>query len=373
MVRLLSDDQVRLLRLRAQRLVSQPTRPAIGVEQVVKHLCGVQAQDATAAALAIRARRAGLVAADVERALVEERSIVRTWCMRGTLHFVSAEDLGWLIPLLGPIFIRSAQGRRAQLGLDENTAARAVHALRDVLGKHGPLTRAEIVEQLAARGIRLVGQARPHLLGLAALQGIICFGPSRGREPTYVLLADWIDPSPALPPEQARAELARRYLSAYAPAAPEDFAAWSGLSLSEARGAWQHISSRLMQVQIEGSSAWLLKTQAPWLKRATPPRPVVRLLPSFDTLLLGYRSRDMVLAARYAKRIFPGGGLLRPALLVNGRAIGTWKIKRTRDSIEVIVEPFEDLTADVQQGLEAEVEDLAHFQSVEAILKVMPR
>lgn len=371
MVRLLSDDQVRLLRLRAQRLVSQPTRPAIGVEQVVKHLCGVQAQDATAAALAIRARRAGLVTADVERASVQERSIVRTWCMRGTLHFIAAEDLAWLLALLGPVFIRSSRGRRAQLGLDENAATRAVRALRDVLRKRGPLTRAEIVEQLAVRGVRLVGQARPHLLGLAALQGIICFGPNRGREPTYVLLADWIDPGPALPPEQARAELAHRYLSAYAPAAPEDFAAWSGLSLTEARGAWQHISSQLLEVEIEGSSAWLLKTQAAWLKRAAPPRPIVRLLPSFDTLLLGYRSRDMVLAAKYAKRIFPGGGMLRPALLVNGRATGTWKIKRHQDGIEVIVEPFEGLTADVRRGLEAEVEDLAHFQSAEATLKVM--
>ena len=126
-----------------------------------------------------------------------------------------------------------------------------------------------------------------------------------------------------------------------------------------------------MEVEIEGSSAWLLKTQATWLKRATPPRPIVRLLPSFDTLLLGYHSRDMVLAAKYAKRIFPGGGLLCPVLLVNGRATGTWKVKRHRDSIEVIVEPFEDLMADMRRGLEAEVEDLAHFQSVEAILKVM--
>ena len=371
MVRLLSDDQVRLLRLRAQQLVPRPTRPAIGVAQVVKHLCGVQAQDAPAAALAIRARRAGLVTADVERALVQERSIVRTWCMRGTLHFVSAEDLGWLLALLGPVFIRSSRGRRAQLGLDENTAAQAIRALRDVLGKHGPLTRAEIVEQLKGRDICLVGQARPHLLGLAALQGVICFGPNRGREPTYVLLADWVEPGPALPPEQARAELAHRYLSAYAPAAPEDFGAWSGLSLTEARAAWQHISSQLTEVEIEGSSAWLLKTQATWLKRATPPRPIVRLLPSFDTLLLGYRSRDMVLAAKYSKRIYPGGGLLRPVLLVNGRATGTWKVKRHQDSIEVIVEPFEDLTADMRRGLEAEVEDLAHFQSVEAILKVM--
>jgi hypothetical protein len=371
MARLLSDDQVRLLRLHAQQLVSWRTRSATGVAQVVKNLCGVQAQDAVAAALAVRARRAGLVAADVEHARVQERSVVRTWCMRGTLHLVTAEDLGWLLELLGPVFIKSSRSRRAELGLDEDTGARAVRALRDVLGEHGPLTRAEIVEQLAGRGIHLVGQARPHLLRLAALEGVICFGPNRGREPTYVLLAEWIDSRPALPPEKARAELAYRYLSAYAPATPEDFAVWSGLSLTKARAAWQQISSQLIEVQIGGSSAWMLKTQAKWLNRVAIPRPIVRLLPSYDTYLLGYRSRDMVLAAKHAKRIHPGGGLLRPALLVDGRATGTWKVKRHRDSIEVIVEPFEDLTEDMWRRLDAEVEDLAHFLGAKAMLNVM--
>jgi hypothetical protein len=115
----------------------------------------------------------------------------------------------------------------------------------------------------------------------------------------------------------------------------------------------------------------MLRTQAKWLNRVAIPRPIVRLLPSYDTYLLGYRSRDMVLAAKYAKRIYPGGGLLRPALLVDGRATGTWKVKRHRDSIEVIVEPFEDLTEDVRRRLDVEVEDLAHFLGAKAMLNVM--
>jgi hypothetical protein len=372
MTGVLSDDLVCLLRLRAQGLVSPPDCAAGGVAQVVTQVCGLQAQDAGAAALAVRARCTELATVDVERARVEERSVVRTWCMRGTLHLIAAADLGWLLGLLGPVFIKASRGRRAELGLDEESGARAVGALRDVLAQSGPLTRAEIVEQLAAGGIHLAGQARPHLLGLAALQGLICFGPDRGHEPTYVLITDWLDPGPALPPETARARLALRYLEAYAPAGPEDFAAWCGLPLGEARAAWQQISSQLSEVKLEQSSAWMLKTQAAWLTDPfISPLPIVRLLPAYDTCLLGYRSREMILPARYGKRIFPGGGVLYPALLVNGRVAGAWKIKRHRDHLEVIVEPFESLTQDVQQPLLMEVESLAHFHAAKAILNLV--
>jgi hypothetical protein len=310
------------------------------------------------------------VAADVERTQVEERSIVRTWCMRGTLHLVAAEDVGWLLGLLGPIFIRSTRGRRAELGLDEDTAARGTRLLREVLAEYGPLTRDEITEQLAVRGVRLAGQARPHLLGLAALQGMICPGPFRGREPTYVLMTDWIDPGPALPPEEARAELAVRYLSAYGPATPEDFAAWSGLPVTEARAAWQQIASQLIEVRSGTIPLWMLATRAEWLEGIATPLPIVRLLPSYDTYLLGYRSRDIILPPEHAKRIYPGGGLLHPALLVNGRARGTWRVERRRESMEVTVEPFADLPAEVRPGLEAEARDLAHFLGATATLHV---
>jgi len=160
----LSDIQVRTLRLRAQRLTPQPSGAETSVAQVVKDLCGIQAQEAPAAALSIGVRSAGLVAADVERARVEERTITRTWGLRGTLHLLATEDLGWLIPLLGPVFIAGDRRRRAELGLNEDICTRAIRVIQDALANHGPLTRAEIVEQLALHGIHIEGQARPHLL-----------------------------------------------------------------------------------------------------------------------------------------------------------------------------------------------------------------
>jgi hypothetical protein len=250
----------------------------------------------------------------------------------------------------------------------------AVEVEDDEAHRLGVLERAaEIVEQLAARGIRLAGQARPHLLHLAALQGLICYGPDRGRDTTYVLAADWIKPSRPLPAEMARAELARRYLAGYAPAAPQDFSAWSGLPLSDARAAWGPIASQLVEVETAGAPSWLLKTQARWRSQATARHPGVRLLPGYDPYLLGYRSRALMVAAPYAKRIYPGGGLLRPTLLVDGRAAGTWRLKRQAGRGEVRVEPFADLAAAVRRELEAEVQDLGHFLGLETRLCVVNR
>ena len=367
----LSSNHVLLQHLRAQLLTPQPLDAATDVTHVVKELCGIQAQDSRAAALAVRVRSAGLVAADVERVRVQQRSIIRTWGPRGTLHLLATEDLGWLLPLLGPVFIAGDRRRRAELGLDEDTCARGIAIIRNVLAIQSPLTRDELVEQLATQGLRLEGQARPHLLSRAALEGLICLGPDRDAEPTYVLLSDWVDPGPALPQEAAHVELALRYLKAYGPATPEDQAAWSGMPISKTREAWQLIADQLIEVQIANRPAWMLKTHAAWLDESPTRAPVVRLLPSFDTYLLGYQKRDLVVPPQYTKRINAGGGMLHPTLLVDGRAIGTWKSKRQKNHLDIRVEPFNHLPPELHRGLEAEVTDLARFLGIKTTLHVI--
>jgi hypothetical protein len=368
----LSDDQVRLLRMRAQRLTLQSADATTSVAQVVKELCGIQAQDALAATLAVRARSTGLFAADVERARVQERAVIRTWGQRGTLHLLAAEDLGWLLPLLGPVFVAAGRRRRAELGLDEDTCARGIRIIRNVLANQGPLTRAELVEQLAAHDLRLEGQARPYLLQRAALEGIICLGPDRRAEPTYVLLSDWVGQEHRghpLSQEAAYTKLTRRYLNAYGPATPKDQATWSGMPLSKIRAAWQHIADQLIEVEVAGSPAWMLKTCAAWLDEPPAHVPIVHLLAGFDLYLLGYQDRDLAVPRQHAKRINAGGGILHPVLLVDGRVVGTWKSKKNH--LDVVVEPFDQLAPEVHQGVETEVADLARFLGVQATLHVM--
>src|SRR5687768_16821773 len=156
---LLDDDQVRRLRLRAQRLAgvdasgSAAEVGAAQVREIVRAVVGVQAQDERAAALSVRARGVGLTAADVDQARTGERSVVRLWGMRSTLHLVAAEDVGWLLALLGPLFQAQDRRRRLQLGLDDATTAHGVRIVRDALAARGPLTRAELREQLAHHGV----------------------------------------------------------------------------------------------------------------------------------------------------------------------------------------------------------------------------
>ncbi|HET7090709.1 MAG TPA: winged helix DNA-binding domain-containing protein [Anaerolineae bacterium] len=373
MARSLSDAQVRRLHLSAQRLHPRQAQSVSSAAQVLKDICGVQAQDAQAAILAVRVRSAGLTASGVERARLQERSVVRTWCMRGTLHLLAAEDVGWLLSLFGPIFANANRRRRAQLGLDDDASAKGVRVIRDALAKQGPLTRAEIAKALARRGIPAEGQATIHLIYLAALQGIVCQGPDRGRQPTHILLKDWIDLEPALPANAARAELARRYLLAYGPAGPDDLAHWSGLPIGEMRAAWQSIAGELIEVNAAGRPAWMHKRHAAWLGRPAARSPIVRLLPSFDTYLLGYRDRSLALSPEHAKRIHPGGGIIHPALTADGRVLGTWRSQRRRDGIEVIVEPFEALALTVLRGIETEVADLARFLDRKATLSVLSK
>ncbi len=366
----LSPDQVRCLRLRAQRLGPRSTGSASRVADIVRDVGGIQAQEAPAAALSVRVRGAGLTAADVERALVDERSIVRTWAQRGTLHLLHAEDICWLLPLLGPVFNKPSQ-RRLELGLDEDTGARGVRAIRDLLASQGPQTRAELAEQLSVQGIPTAGQAIAHLVHWAALEGVICLGPNRGSKPTYVLLDDWIDRGRPMAREAALAELAYRYLAAYGPARLDDLVVWSGLPVRDARVGWERVSDQLLEVEIDGRAAWILKARAGWLDEPPASPPVVRLLPRFDTYLLGYRSRDLAVPPEHAKYIHPGGGLVHRTILANGRAVGTWQIVRKRESLEVVVEPFDALAADLLPGVEAEVEDVGHFFGLPSRMRIM--
>ena len=152
---------------------------------------GVQSQISSAGALSVRARQGGLTAADVERARVEERSVIRAWAMRGTLHTIATEDYGWLVGLLGPGAVAASARRRADLGLDEEVYARALAATVELIADRGPLGRGELAAGLEARGIDVSGQRAPHLIGRASLEGVLCHGPDVKGKPTVALLADW--------------------------------------------------------------------------------------------------------------------------------------------------------------------------------------
>jgi hypothetical protein len=240
------------MRTAAQRLTpdtGKGRRPATILRQVF----GLQSQVLSAAALGMRVRSTGLSGGDVRRALNDDRSIGRTWLMRGTLHVVAAEDLRWLVDLLGPVFVRAFATRHAQLGLDDELKTRGVTSLRRILTDAGPLTRSELVDRLRGWGFVLdpKTQAPIHLIALAAMHGVLCLGPDRADgQSTYVLLDDWIPRVGTPSRETAIGELARRYFAAYGPATVDDLKAWSGIAMADAQSAVTRAKASLAEITI---------------------------------------------------------------------------------------------------------------------------
>jgi Winged helix DNA-binding domain len=323
---------------------------------LVRHLVGVQAQILSAAGLALRARTEGLTAARVDRARLTDRSIVLTWAMRGTLHLVAAEDVGWLTDLTVTSNQGSSNRRLREMGVGPDQTTRGVRAIERMLDRDGPLTRAEIGERLRRRGLPTEGQILPHLLWLAAARASVCFGPDRGGERTHVLVSDWLGAPRPMDRDSALAELAVRYLRSHAPATPNDLSSWSGVGVSNAKRGWRAIEDRLVEVATARGPLWRLRAKEP-----EAPRGLVRLLPSFDEYLLGWRNRSPVARPEHWRKIHPGAGWYHPAALVDGRGAGTWKADRGPEVTRIEVRPFTRLSSADRRRLLAEAEALGAY------------
>jgi Winged helix DNA-binding domain len=343
-------SQALVARRCAAQLLSGP--PAASAEQVVHRLLAVQGQDPRGARLAIRARSAGLVAADVDRAL-NDRSLLITWLNRGTLHLVTAEDY-WLLQHLTTPPVRPAVSRRlAQEGVPPADADKAVAVIDAALADDGPLTRDQLAERVTEAGVRTPGQAMVQILAEASLRGLIIRGPMRGRQHAFVRVADWLGPPPGrfrpgqLDREAALAELARRFLAGHGPAGDRDLAKWAGLPLRDARRGLGAIAAALRErddglAELAGSPA-----------DAVLPPP--RLLGSYDPLLHGWVSREPVLGANQG--VVTVNGLFRPFALAGGKAVATWGLSGGT----VRLTPFAPVPPLVAGALDADARDVLRY------------
>ncbi|WP_134116081.1 winged helix DNA-binding domain-containing protein [Kribbella kalugense] len=300
-----------------------------GVADVVRRTGGLQAQSWRGAAYAVRARSTATTLADVSRAQEDDRSAVRGWFMRGTLQLVAVEDAGPLLGLLGAKLIKDTSRRFGELGLTPSIRAEAADRLEEHLLAHGPSTRAELADLLVKAGLisEPKGQAVYALIRYTGLLGRLCYGPGE----TWVAVQAWLGRPLVL--EGDPEALARRYLTAYGPATARDFATWSGLPVPAARRAVDAVATTTFEV--EGTELVAVGD--------VPGCQEVRMLGEFDAYLLGYQDRWQELP----RSIFPGGGMLRPAVVEAGRAIGTWR--------------HADLSVDAPADVSAELKDLARF------------
>ncbi len=325
-------------------------------EEVVSWMLAMQAQDYTGAKWAVGLRLPVATDDDIEKA-IRERLIIRSWPMRGTLHFVSAHDIRWMLALLAPRVIASSAGRYRQLELDEKVFTRTRKILTKILEGKKEINRQSLFQVLESSKIACKNQRGIHILQRHALEGLICFGSHQGKQPTFTLLDEWLPQTRKLEREEAMAELARRYFSSHGPATINDFIWWSGLTSKAAKEAVGLAQPVIVSEKID-DIVYFYNPAATALPNTSP---AAYLLPSFDEFVLGYTDRSAVIEEKFVKLLTPGGGLFYPAIVLDGRISGVWKRNVKGNKVDLIIHPFKKLNSDQKSMLKRTSERYINF------------
>ncbi|MGY1845494.1 winged helix DNA-binding domain-containing protein [Modestobacter sp. SYSU DS0875] len=341
--------ELALLRLAAQRLIGQAAQTPT---DAVRELTCVQGQDLPGALLSVALRSAPGTRAAVTAALDAGR-VVRSWPMRGTLHLTAAEDLPWLLDLLGPRALAGAAARRASLGItDAETEQARVLAVAALDGGRSS-SRADLLAALAAGGVPTTGQRGYHLLWYLSQTGTLVLGPTADGDQQFVLLDEWVPAPRRLERDAALGELALRYFRGHGPATVKDLARWAGCTMADVKAGLATARPQLASLTVDGVEHLMDPSTPERLAAARAEADGVVLLPGFDELVLGYADRSCTVPAEHANRIVPGGnGMFRPTVVHAGTVVGVWRTGRTKDR-PLELEPFGELPAEVVAAVEA--------------------
>jgi hypothetical protein len=340
--------EITLLRLVAQRIAG----PKLGsAAEVVGWLTAIQAQDLPGALTSVALRTAAGTRDAVEAALASGE-VVRTWPMRGTLHLVLAEDLPWLVDLLAGRAVAGAASRRANLGLDAETLARAGRLAVAALAGGRHLSRHELLAVWQAGGIEMSNPRGYHLLGHLAQTGVVCLGPMRGKDQLVVLVDEWIPRPRRLAREAALGELADRFFRSHGPATLKDLIRWGNLPAADARAGLALARPRLARLVVDEREYFLDPGTPDLLAACRREAQGAFLLPGFDELVLGYADRSATVPLRFADRVVPGGnGVFRPTVVDRGQIVGTWRYAGRGARRTIDATGFETLPDRVTQRL----------------------
>ncbi|HYO43427.1 MAG TPA: winged helix DNA-binding domain-containing protein [Candidatus Limnocylindrales bacterium] len=355
--------QIAALRLRRQHLEAPAPREAF--LDVIRDHVGIQAQVMSSAELSLGARVAGLERIDVGRALWEQRTLVKTWAMRGTLHLVAAAELPELVAALGtrlnwlkPVWLR-------YFGVTADQMRRLQDAIGEVLTDR-PMTRTDLAAALAAQlgDPAFAGKVTGSwgtFLKPAAARGLLCFGPDEGRNVTFVNPAAWLGVEvPASDPEAIGAIL-ERHLAAFPGATMGELARWWGVQPGGLRVPVARLGDRLTMVGLEGAKAYV-RTADLYALASAEPGTTVRLLGGFDPYTLSIQKEaEPLLPLARRPLVSRQAGWISAVLLVGGRVAGTWTHdlgpKRTR----IELAPWRRLAKTELRAIDAEADRVGAF------------
>ena len=330
---------------------------------MVRWLGAVQSQDYPNAKYAIALRMQAGTDARVSAAF-DAGEIVRTHALRPTWHFLAADDLRWILALTGPRvqLANAAQYRRMEL--DDVVLKKAHAVIRKALQDGQYRTRAELAAILDAKGIRASGQRAAYIAMHAELHGLICSGPTRGKQHTYALVDERVPKGKSFTGDQALAELARRYFTSHGPATLHDFAWWSGQTVGAGKRAVEMLGSDLESMALAGKTYWLTDGVAAKMRA-----PVMHLLPNYDEHVVAYRDHGPSLDPRNPHALYGWGNGLTPHLVVlNGLVIGGWKRRVERDRVVITPSVPVPLQVREQRALERAAAEYGRYLGESVVL-----
>ncbi|HET9412365.1 MAG TPA: winged helix DNA-binding domain-containing protein [Candidatus Saccharimonadales bacterium] len=339
------------LRLHNQRLVGGHFSTPL---ELVQWFGAVQAQEYYWSLWALGIRLpAGVTEQSVAQA-IDDRTIVRTWPMRGTIHYIPAQDVSWMQALLARrVNVKSAY-RLKSLNLTPDVLALCGKVFKRALSGGKQLTRQDLYAALLQQGVDPSQSRGLHALSYWAQESLICFGPRQGKQPTYVLLHEWAPNQRALTGDQALAELARRYFRSHGPATVRDFAWWSGLTLGESRKAASLVQQEFARHDQSGSEYWLPLDFAP-----KNHGPTTLLLPRFDEYTVAYKDRSAAVSNDLLLQT--GYGVNNNNIVVDGRIVGMWNRSLKKDAVTLTCMPLQPLSLAVQAQIAAQAKRYGGF------------
>ncbi len=338
--------------------------------KVCEDVCGIQSQVMSAAEIALWTRTHGLTRTDIHSALWKSRTLVKTSCMRGTLHILSAADFPIYINALKSSRSRETLRIMARYGVTQKEACGVMETVVEALAD-GPMTRRQLTERILS--LKILGKKAKFwfeqswwgVVRQAIVEGLICYAPGRDQQVTLVRVDQWLPKQREVSELEAKQILLRRYLRAYGPATLRDFSRWAGISMKDAK-IFGELQEELLEVRVEekkgaDKTGWILREDYDELTNTYLNDHILRLLPSFDPYMLGHAEKTHLVDAPYYKRIYRNAGWISPVVLLNGRVVGIWFSKRRGNRLSLGIEPIEKFSKAIRKKIEEEAASLGEF------------
>lgn len=325
-------------------------------QEIVAYMGAMQSQSLDLAKWAIGVRLENKTVKDIDEAL-NSGKVIRTHILRPTWHFVSAEDIHWMYDLSNPRLKPIYQYYTKQLKIDEKLIYNSIPSLVKMLEGNKHLTKEEIADIFASQNIIFDIKFLSQIINYAEMEGLVVNGCVRGKQQTFTLLEEFVPRKETISKEEALERLARRFFTSHSPATLQDFAWWSGLSLTECKQALGFIKHDFVCETINGRDFWMKND----IKIPPTDKDSALLLPPFDEFVVSYKDRSEMIEDVHYGKVMTKNGLFSPTIMLNGEIVGSWKKTTVKGAPKVELSFFEKVSKKVKDLFEIEVKRVEDF------------